>query len=177
MNFIPRTDLNRRIQENDNGFESCWIELINTKTCNTLIGTYYRHPSDHDSIFKSKLKETLKTIKKEKKTVILCGDFNYNLLEYVTDKRVSDFLNTMLEFNFQPCITEPSRITNSNKPSLVDNIFINTMDNPLSGNILEHISNDHLPNFIILDHEKKDPTIKIKIRDNKNFNNDGFLCD
>ena len=169
--------MNRRIQENDNEFESCWIELINTNTCNTLIGTYYRHHSDHDSIFKSKLKETLKTIKKEKKTVILCGDFNYNLLEYVTDKSVSDFLNTMLEFNFQPCITEPSKITNTNKPSLVDNIFINTMDNPSSGNILEHISNDHLPNFIILDHEKKDPTIKIKIRDNKNFNNDGFLCD
>ena len=51
------------------------------------------------------------------------------------------------------------------------------MDNHLSGNILEHISYDHLPNFIILDHEKEDPTIKIKIRDNKNFNNDGFLCD
>ena len=42
LNFTPRTDLNRRIQENDNEFESCWIELINTNTCNTLIGTYYR---------------------------------------------------------------------------------------------------------------------------------------
>ena len=60
----------------------------------------------------------------------------------------------MLEYGFHPYITEPTRITNANKPSLVDNIFVNTLDNPVSGNILEQISYDHLPNFVILDHKK-----------------------
>ena len=61
----------------------------------------------------------------------------------------------MLEYSFQPCILEPTRITNANKPSLVDNIFINTFDDPTSGNILEHISFDHLPNFIVMNHENR----------------------
>ena len=83
----------------------------------------------------------------------------------------------MLDYSFQPCITEPTRITNSNKPSLVDNIFINTFDNPVSGNILEQISYDHLPNFVILDnvkYKKQRPTFK---RDKRNIDTKKFHSD
>ena len=59
------------------------------------------------------LKEILKKFKKEKKKVIICGDFNYNLLNYDTDKATNDFLSTMLENGFQPCMAEPTRITKS----------------------------------------------------------------
>ena len=55
----------------------------------------------------------------------------------------------MLENNLQPCIPEPTRIVNSQTPSLVGNIFINIIDNPICANILENLSYDHLPNFII----------------------------
>ena len=44
------------------------------------------------------------------------------------------------------------QIVHNCKPSLVDNIFINTLGNIYSGNILENISYD-LPNFIILESE------------------------
>ena len=118
---------------------------------NTLIGVFYRHPSGKSDKFISNLETTLKKIKKEKKKTIICGDFNFNLLNFDLDKNVNTFLCTMLEFSLHPCITEPTRITNSNKPSLVDNIFTNTFDDPVSGNILEQISYDHLPNFIILE--------------------------
>ena len=97
----------------------------------------------------------MKKINREKKKTIICGDFNLNLLHFDTDKETHSFLSTMFQNSFQSCITEPTRITNSNKPSLVDNIFINTFDDPTCGNILEHISYDHLPNFIIMDHEHK----------------------
>ena len=83
----------------------------------------------------------------------------------------------MFQHHFHPCITEPTRITNANKPSLVDNIFINTFDDPTCGNILEHISYDHLPNFIILDHEHKNKKQTIKKRDKRNFDKDKFLAD
>ena len=56
------------------------------------------------------------------------------------DQNCNNFLNVMLDNNFKPCITETTRIINSNKPSLVDNIFINTFPNTLCGNILEHVS-------------------------------------
>ena len=48
---------------------------------------------------------------------------------------------------FQPCILERTRITSSNRPSLLDNTFINTHDKEVySGNIIDKIS-DHIPNF------------------------------
>ena len=112
---------------------------------------------------------TLKKLRKEKK-IIICGDFNFNLLNYDTDDNVNIFLNTLLEHSFQPCITEPTRITNANKPSLVDNIFTNTFDDPISGNILEHISYDHLPNFVIMNHENRKKITTPTKRDKRNFN-------
>ena len=83
----------------------------------------------------------------------------------------------MHDYGFQPCITEPTRITNSNKPSLVDNIFINTFENPVSGNILEQISYDHLPNFVILDHVQNKKNNVIMKRDKRNINPDNFQAD
>ena len=74
-------------------------------------------------------------------------------------------------------MTEPTRITNTNKPSLVDNIFVNTFDDPTCGNILEHLSYDHLPNFVILEHEHKNKKQSIKKRDKRNFDAEKFRND
>ena len=98
-----------------------------------------------------KLADKLKDMTMKCDKVVIAGDFNYDLLNYDHDDRVNSFFNSMLENNLQPIIIEPTRITNSNKPSLVDNIFVNIFESSLiSGNILENISYDHLPNFLIL---------------------------
>lgn len=69
----------------------------------------------------------------------------------------------MLENNFNPTILEPTRIVDTNKPSLLDNIFINKMNKLTSGNVLEKISYDHLPDFIIFESEpSRDKSKKIK---------------
>ena len=133
---IPRKDLEFQIKESGCETENCWIELINEKGPNVLIGVFYRHPSKNNKIFEEKLKKVLKKINKEKKKTVICGDFNLNLLNYENDKQVSSFLSTMLLHDFQPCITEPTRITNTNKPSLVDNIFSNCFDEPICGNTI-----------------------------------------
>ena len=144
---------------------------------NVLVGVFYRHPSRNNQLFLEKLKITLKKINREKKKTIICGDFNLNLLNFENDKQVSSFLNSMFQNNFQPCITEPTRITNANKPSLVDNIFINCFDDPISGNILEHISYDHLPNFVILNHNHKSKKHPIRKRDKRNFDPEKFQAE
>ena len=75
-----------------------------------------------------------------------------------------------------PCITEPTRIVGSNRPALIDNIFINTYNKHVnSGNIIEKIS-DHMPNFVIIREiiNKKKPQ-KLVIRDMKNFNKEQYL--
>ena len=166
---IPRKDLEFKISEPDKQTESCWLELVNEGGPNVLVGVIYRHPSRNNHLFQEKLKCVLKKVNKEKKKAIICGDFNLNLLNFEHDKQVSSFLNSMFQNNFQPCITEPTRITNANKPSLVDNIFINSFDDPICGNILEHISYDHLPNFVVLNHNHKNKKHTLKKRDKKNF--------
>ena len=48
----------------------------------------------------------------------------------------------------RPCITEPTRIVDKQKRTLIDNIFVNLLSKELkSGNLIKKIS-DHLPNFI-----------------------------
>ena len=101
------------------------------------------HPYKDDTAFNDELKSILQKTRKEKKKNIIHGDFNCSLLYLLYDNNdnVNNFINIMPENNFHTCITEPSRITNANKPSLADNIFLDTFDNPLSGNI----PYDHFP--------------------------------
>ena len=71
---------------------------------------------------------------------------------------------------FQPCIVEPTRITSNNRPSVLDNIFINTNDKKVyCGNIIDKIS-DHLPNFAIINIFHKKRNQKIMVRDMSHFN-------
>ena len=48
---IPRKDLEFQIKESGCETENCWIELINEKGPNVLIGVFYRHPSKNNKIF------------------------------------------------------------------------------------------------------------------------------
>ena len=45
LNFIPRKDLESKMNIDGHELGCCWIEIINSKKCNTIIGTVYRHPS------------------------------------------------------------------------------------------------------------------------------------
>ena len=74
----------------------------------------------------------------------------------------------MLNNGYQPCITEPTRIINGNKPSLIDNIFSNSVEACISGNIFDKIT-DHLPSFVIVENVKNKPKKStIKRRNMKN---------
>ena len=84
------------------------------------------------------------------KITIVAGDFNFDLLKYDYNNLTNDFLTIMCSNFFQLCMLEPTRITSSDRPSLLDNIFINTHDKEVySGNIIDKIS-DHMPNFAII---------------------------
>ena len=108
----------------------------------TIIGVYYRHPKKtSNNIFIDKLKENLGKIKNKNKTTIITGDFNYDILKFEFNKTIANFLNLMYSNFLQPTILEPTRIVSNNRPSLIDNIFINTYDKPIhSGNFINKIS-------------------------------------
>ena len=71
---------------------------------------------------------------------------------------------------FQPCIIEPTRIVERNKPSLIDNIFINVCTEKLqSGNLTNKIA-DHVQYFLVIQNLAKEQLInKTQIRDIKNL--------
>ena len=87
---------------------------------------------------------------------IITGDFNLNLIKYMQNTGVNQFLENILSNNFIPQITLPTRITEKTA-TLIDNIFTNSYkhnSNCLSGNITTYIS-DHLPQFLITENLKQ----------------------
>lgn len=179
IKFVPRKDLDLSILDNNNEYQSKWIELIDGKKMNTLVGVYYRHPrKSSDDTFNNDLKGTLGKISKENKTKIICGDFNYNLLNFKKCDKISTFINVMFEECLQATILEPTRFVGSTKPSLIDNIFVNSISQSItSGNIIDKIS-DHMPSFVIIEQfisaKKKR---KFRKRNMKQFDKDSYISD
>ena len=72
-----RNDLNIY---NKNELESTFIEIVNPKKTNIILGVIYRHPSmdliDFNIIYLNKL---LENISKEQKSIFLLGNFNVSL--------------------------------------------------------------------------------------------------
>lgn len=77
-------------------------------------------------------------MKNVNKHVLICGDFNDDLLRGEQLSHVNKFLNTMYSNFLQPCITELTRALGKNRPTLIDNIFANTYYKQLfAGNFLD----------------------------------------
>ena len=92
-----------------------------------IIGCIYCHPSMELSEFNNHfLSVLLEKISTEKKTVVLLGDFNADLLKYDHDDEVADFLDAMYSKLLLPNISSPTRIT-STSATLIDNILQTTM--------------------------------------------------
>ena len=133
-----------------NELESTFIEIVNPKKSNIIVGVIYRHPSMDLADFNSNyLNKLLENISKEQKSVFLLGDFNVNLLNYTEHNQTNEFLDSLASNSFIPLILQPTRIT-SHSNTLIDNIFSNVIEpDIISGNLTATIS-DHLPQFAII---------------------------
>ena len=75
--YKPRTDL-QIYKKHD--LESTFIEIINPKKSNIIIGCIYRHPNmDLNDFINDYLNPLLAKLSKEKKTVFILGDYNVDL--------------------------------------------------------------------------------------------------
>ena len=179
LKFKPRTDFDAKVVNTNSEFEASWIEIVNEKQKNVLLGCIYRHPRNTDDDFIIYMQSILEKVKKENKLLVIAGDFNLNLLKHDTDDRIKDFLNLMLSNHCQPTIMQPTRFSSENRPSLVDNIFINSIEHDTySGNTISKIT-DHLPNFVFISHGNQNQIQQpdIMVRDFKHFKQNEFLLD
>ena len=155
--------------------ESIFIEIKHPTKKNVVVGTVYRHHTEVANFIDNFLKQTLQKITKSKKTCIIAGDFNVDLIKFGNNSHVDSFYNEISSYSFRPLILQPSRVT-SNSHTLIDNIFINDLACfSTGGNITSSIS-DHFSQFAQIDiFEKIHTTKKARYsRDWKNFNRDRF---
>ena len=160
-------------------YETKFIEIKFEHKKPLIIGCVYRHPSSIISITDFStihLEPVLTKISNENKMCIVMGDFNINLLKTDTNNAYNLFLNTMTSHNYSPYILQPSRLQ---AKTLIDNIFINSLQyHSSSGNLLIELS-DHLVQYLILEEfhkeNKKKPEPNILKRDFRNFNEREFF--
>ena len=76
--------------------ESTFIEIINPRKSNIIVGVIYKHPimdvTDFNNNF---LNNLLKKINQEQKKVFLLGDFNIDLMHYNEHKPTNEFLDSL----------------------------------------------------------------------------------
>lgn len=174
---FERTDISAQT----NLFESTWVELKNLKSKNIVCGCVYRHPnkSNEDlSTFNKYMDSTLKKLIDEKKEIYLCGDFNIDLLKMHEIAKYLEFFTNLNGHGLLPFIIQPSRVVDSQTPSLIDNIFSsNIADTVLAGNIYLTLS-EHFSQFASVNRGKIDvKKIVMYGRNMKKFTDTAFKED
>ena len=88
-------------------------------------------------------------LSREKKDILIMGDFNFNLLNYNNDKDTTTFLDPMFTGSFSSFITLSTRV-GSTSETLIDNIFYSKQLNSdmIAGNLCPVIS-DNLIQFLV----------------------------
>ena len=122
-----------------------------------IVGNIYKPPKDNNNCgnvngFVSELEPILNDLSNTNSEVLICGDYNINLLKINSEQHCSYFFDTMLSHSFFPKITFPTRLNNSSGATLIDNIFCKLSALTLqtkAGIMLDEIS-DHFPYFISL---------------------------
>ena len=131
------------VQFQTNDVESLFIEIVRSRQKNVILGVVYRKPSSNSTDFTDEFDRVMQTICTSNTSNYVMGDFNLNLLEFI-----SDFLNGLFSLGLYPLINKPTRIFN-NSATLLDNIFTNSIkQNAFSGICITDIS-DHFPVFHI----------------------------
>ena len=131
--------------------ESTFIEIVNPKMSNIIVGVIYGHPTMDLTDFNWKYlkNKLLENISKEQKSIFLHEDFNVNFLNYNEHNQINEFLDSLACNSFMPSILQPTRITvHSN--TLIDNIFSNGIELDIILGDLTATVSDHLPQFAII---------------------------
>ena len=140
------------------------------------VGVIYRPPSGNQDQSLAELREIMEVLPKSH--VYVMGDYNINL-HNSNSKLVNELEDTMLGTGFSPLISIPTHEKPGCKPSCIDNIFTNDIENTLTSGILKLGISHHHAIFQIntsLANQVEHSTIKYtQYYDYCNKNVDNFL--
>ena len=132
-------------------WEGLFIEIQLQNTGNITIGNIYRPPRNYIETCNAFINDFSETLGRFDCQVILCGDYNMDLLKIHSNHIINHFFETLCTLNILPKITRPTRIT-SRSSTLIDNIFCthSSKFTDITSGILTHRLSDHQPYFIVL---------------------------
>lgn len=169
IEYVKRQDLSTM----SSNLESLFVEIYNlhdNSAKHVVIGVIYRPPNTEVAIFLNELNQILSSLKLENKLTYLTGDFNINLLNVDSHIPTEEFLELMYSFSFFPMINRPTRVTNLSA-TLIDNIWINELNEKLTSGIFYTDITDHFPMFSINYNykiEKKNSFLNKRVYSNEN---------
>ena len=140
-----------KIIENNKTFEGLVVDImINNRKISVL--NIYRPPINKNRTFDNFFLEyipQLSNITNIKKELIICGDFNINLLQLQNNVNYAKFYDHMLNLQYASLITFPTRFSETSA-SVIDHIYYkmtSSMQTAKTGIILSNLS-DHCPTFL-----------------------------
>lgn len=136
---------------------------VQNKDMKTIIVCIYRTNLGDFNVFIEKLEKILETIlvKFKKYKLILCGDFNLNLLE--KNNQTTIFLDLLRAYDISQTIFEPTRVTKLTS-TLLDNIFVNFNDYEESTVVISALSDHHAQIIYVQQNELNEGNIGVSKR-------------
>ena len=107
---------------NEATIECCCAEIKLPKQ-NLLVSSIYRPPNTSAPAFNIKFEKLVTQIQKKQSSCIVGLDHNLDLIKSHQYWPTQDFLQTVLHHGLIPCVTRPTRITNTSA-TLIDNIIV-----------------------------------------------------
>lgn len=135
------------------------IELSCAELEQYVIVCVYRPPSGSYHLFESIMEEALQKVCNCKKRIVVCGDFNINILD--DSQNSVRFLNLFKSFNLLNLFDEPTRVT-ATSATCLDNIFSNC--NVIEKSIINFINSDHNGQIVRFEHQYERPSKNILYR-------------
>ena len=139
-----------------------------------IIAQLYRPPNTCPALFCEEISAMFDTIDMLSNTVIVTGDFNFDLCDSSSDSEL--FFNTMLSYGFLPLISLPTRQSET-RLSLLDNIYCNNISLVHNSGIIHDDISDHFPIYMTLKTAKSHNTTTKKPVTSFNYNNIASLQD
>ena len=139
ISYKRRTDLEQ------DSVENIYIEISIKKSKPFIFGCFYRPPDSSKHLsknFNELLNENIERISKEKKEIIIMGDFNINYETHINSRLHHDFKDIMTFHGFKQIVTTPTRIT-KDTATLIDHIFITRPSNFPSSSVVTTCISDH----------------------------------
>ena len=134
------------LQVNFKAFECLCVEVENKNSKNIVLNLVYRPPNGDHKELENYFRSSLSKREISHKDVILARDFNINLLDFDTNKKVQNFVNLMIRFGMIPTINKPTRVTGQTA-SAIDHITNSILHTVFKSGVIKTDISDHFPIF------------------------------